>query len=248
LKPKLIALNLLLALGVLAAVWQARVHWDEAKAVRRANLNVPIKPAPAPPLTPSPKPEPAVATRYADVAEKDLFTPDRNPVVIVPPPVVEKPKPMPPLPVVFGVMGLPSGTKAIMAEKSGGPSKAVRAGETIGDFKVLALDTKKVTFEWGDKQLERNIDDLIDRSGNPPGAGGGSAAPQASGPSGPAAPAPPAAQVVNNNPTKTDLGPPSGQNFLCKQGDTAPAGAVVDGFKKTVSQSIFGPVCRWVKQ
>ena len=81
--------------------------------------------------------------KYADVANKNLFSEDRNPNIIVDPPKVETPKPMPPLPVVYGMMGLPSGTKAIMAEKPGAPSTTVRAGETLGEFKIVALDTQR---------------------------------------------------------------------------------------------------------
>src|SRR5665213_4381676 len=102
---------------------------------------------------------------------------------------------MPPLPVVFGVMGLPSGTKAIMAEKKGADSKTVRSGDTIGEFQIVALDPVNVTFLWDGKQISRKIDDLIDRSGNTPPAG----APQAA--TGPAAPPPPprsAAAVASN--------------------------------------------------
>ncbi len=85
--------------------------------------------------------------------------------MIIDPPKVEVPKPMPPLPVVYGVLGLPSGTKAIMAEKQGGAGKSVHEGDTVGEFKIVSLDPKNVVFDWDGKQISRKIDDLIDRSG-----------------------------------------------------------------------------------
>ena len=136
-KPKLIALNLLLLMGLCAVVWQIRLQAVAAQEVRRAHLNVPVKPVAAPPIAPAPPPEAAVATKYADVANKNLFSKDRNATIIVIPPKVEIPKPMPPLPVVYGVMGLPSGTKAIMSERAGAPSTTVRAGETLGELRSL---------------------------------------------------------------------------------------------------------------
>jgi hypothetical protein len=32
----------------------------------------------------------------------------------------------------------------------------------------------------------------------------------------------------------------------CQPGDTSPAGTVVDGYKKIVEQTPFGPACRWI--
>ena len=99
---------------------------------------------------------------------------------------------MPPLPVVYGVMGLPSGVRAIMAEKPGQQSRSIRSGDTIGDFKVLALDSQTVKFEWNGKEVSRRIDELVDRSN--PNAGNGPAN------SGPAAPPPPPATASANRP------------------------------------------------
>ncbi len=249
-KVKLIALNLLLLAGLGAIAWQTRVQWMAATAARQSNLNVPIRPVAPPAIAPAPRPESLVATRYADVANKNLFSKDRNAEIIVDPPKVEIPKPMPPLPIVFGVMGLPSGVKAIMAEKPGAPSTTVKAGETLGEFKIVALDTTSVTFDWTGKQITRKIDDLIDRSGGQSASGGNQPAmasqQQQSGPAAP--PPPPAPLSVNNHPTSADLGDemsPTMRN--CKAGDTSPYGSVVDGYKKTSVPFAFGPLCRWMK-
>jgi len=241
LKPKLIALNLLLVLALGVIVWQARVRWDEAQAKRRNNLSVKVTPIPPPPLTPAPKPDAAPATKYADVATKDLFSKDRNPTVIIDPPKVEEAKKMPPLPVVYGVLGLPSGTKAIMAEKKGLDSRSVKAGDTIGEFKIAALDSQNVIFDWDGKQISRKIEDLIDRS-NPAGPGGAPpAAGQAGGPA-----------VSQNTGQTAPLGPGkqvAGQaERPCVPGDTSPPGTVVDGYKKNGRPSPFGMIgCTWVK-
>jgi hypothetical protein len=241
LKPKLIALNLVLVLALGAIVWQARVRWDEAQAKRRNNLSVKVTPIPPPPLTPAPKPDAAPATKYADVATKDLFAKDRNPTVIIDPPKVEEPKKMPPLPVVYGVLGLPSGTKAIMSEKKGVNSRPVQAGDTIGEFKIAALDPQNVTFDWDGKQISRRIEDLIDRSNSETPAQ--SAASQAGGPAR-------AASQINAQAAPTGPGKPiAGQaERPCVPGDNSPPGTVVDGYKKNGRPSPFGMIgCTWVK-
>lgn len=246
-KPKLIALNLVLAAAVGATVWQARVRWLEAQAERRATLNVPIR-TPKPGAVPAaPKLDPPAATKYAEVAEKNLFSSDRNPTVIIDPPKPPEVKKMPPLPVVYGTMGLPSGTKAIMAEKPGESSRSVRAGDTIGDFKILALDPQKVTFEWDGKQIEKRMEDLIDRS-NTQVASSSGRGPAAPPPSGPAVPAPPPPQAPASN-TNPSIGIElTATTHACRPGENSPAGTVVDGFKKVITYSPFGATCRWVKQ
>jgi len=111
-----------------------------------------------PRITPTPRPEPIRAAKYADVATKNLFSKDRNPTVVMDS-KIELPKVMPPLPVIFGIIGLPSGNRAIMAERPGAPSRSVHTGDVVGEFIILALDFRKVTFEWDGKQLDIDLDD-----------------------------------------------------------------------------------------
>lgn len=241
-KPKLVALNAGLALGLVLIVWQGRVKWDDARAQRQASLNVPIKHVTPPTMVPAQKPEAVQSAKYADVATKDLFSKDRNPNVVVDPPKPEDVKVMPPLPVVYAVVGLPSGLKAIMAERSGASSRSVRAGDEIGEFKVVALDLRKVTFEWNGKQVQRDIDELADHSGGVTNAA--SSATQ-SGPAVAAAPA--ASKPATSAALGAETGTPDAPSRTCTGGDTSPVGTVVDGYKKTGTATPFGVMnCSWV--
>lgn len=250
-KPKFIVLNLVLVAGVAGIAWKGKENWDASQVKRRTTLQVVTKPAPVPAMVPTPTPEAAAAAKYIDVAQKNLFSKDRNPQVIIDPPKApEPPKPMPKLPVVYGVMPLPSGVKALMADQKGGASAAVKVGDAVGEFKVLALDTKRVTFGWTDKEITRNIDDLLDRNGPDAPAEAAAAAP-AAGQQRPAAAAaanrpaagPPPTSLAKN----VEIGDGVGPSVKSCNGDTSPAGTVVDGYKKVYETNPFGQVCRWVK-
>lgn len=242
-KPKLVALNAGLALGLVLIVWQGRVKWEDAQAERHANLNVPVKHVTPPPMVPAQRPEAVQSAKYADVATKDLFSKDRNPNVVVDPPKAEDAKVMPPLPVVYAVVGLPSGLKAIMAERSGAPSKSVHAGDEIGEFKILALDLRKIKLEWNGKEIDKDVDDLADHSG-------GAAASTASAvtQTGPAVAAPPAAsKPATSAALGAETGTQDAPSRTCTSGDTSPVGTVVDGYKKTGTATPFGVMnCSWV--
>lgn len=238
-KPKLVALNLLLVIALVAIVWQGRLQWQQARIKRQENLHAPLKPEPVPPPAPTPKPAAAQPVTYADVATKDLFAKDRNPTVIIEAPKVEPPKPMPPLPVVYGVLGLPSGTKAIMAEKKGADSKPVKQGDSVGEFKIVSLDTQNVVFDWDGKQITKTIDELIDRSA--PVTAGQPAAPAAA--TGPAVAATAAKPPTPTGPGKAD---PGKAERPCVAGDSSPNGAVADGYRLSFVESPFGRInCHW---
>ena len=147
---------------------------------------------------------------------------------------------MPSLPVATGVMKLPSGVKAFMAEKPGEATHAVKVDDTVGEFKIVALDEKNVTFDWNGKKIEKTIDELIDRSNHQTTASASAPTPgPATAPNAPPPPPPPSGEKAGVVLTETSR--------ACRPGDTSPAGTVEDGFKKVVTPSIFGPVCRWVK-
>jgi hypothetical protein len=255
----MIGLTVLLAVALGAVAWQARLRWNEAQAKRAANLTSHARPAAVLRPAPAPKPDALPATRYADVAAKNLFSKDRNPNVILDPPKIEAPKPMPPLPIVYGVLGLPSGIRALMAEKAGESSKPVRVGEDIGEFKLIALDRQNVTFEWDGKKIQRKVEDLADHSAAAAGAPQGPAiappAPQA------VASAQPTQNIQTSQPTAqqpsqpgggpqgvmgVEVGIPGQSRRACRPGESSPPGTVAEGYRKTMTASPFGTTCQWV--
>ena len=240
---KLLLLNVALVAAAIVIGMRAREQWLAAKARDEAIMRRRPQPLPLPPFVPLPEAKPVQPATYADIAQQMLFSKDRNPVVVIEKPEPPKPKPMPALPVLFGVMNI-DGPTAILAEKSGERPQELRPGQEIGPFKLLAINNQQITFEWDGKPVERKIDELVYRAA--PGSSN-SEAPrsQASGapPAQQNAPAPP---PKPQPPGKPEPGVDVGGGFrACQPGDTSPPGTVAGGMRKVVTASPFGNVCRW---
>ncbi len=233
-------LNIVIVGLIAIFAWRVNVAWRENKAGEEALRNAKMKPPPAPPVAPLRPPQPLAATSYNEVVQKMLFAKDRNPTVIVEAPVVKPPKPMPPLPLAFGMMGLPSGPVVVMSDKPGARNRGVHVGESIGEFKLIAATRDDVTLGWEDKVITKRMDELRDHSGD------AAAAQQAAGNSAPAS----AAQTSSTPPPPMKPSSPGinigAEMKACQPGDTSPAGAVVDGMRKEYSETPFGKACRWV--
>ncbi|MDQ6708033.1 MAG: hypothetical protein M3Z85_18915 [Acidobacteriota bacterium] len=163
-KRRLLLLNVALAALIGLAAWRLHQRSIVENTHEQAVLRHAVKIAPPPPVTPVLAPKQLSGSTYGDIAQEDLFAKDRNPTVVIEPPVVVPPKPMPPLPLFYGVMNLPSGPIAIMSEKPNTKHIGVHSGDKVGEFTVLALNSQQIEFEWDGKKIVRKVNELIDRS------------------------------------------------------------------------------------
>lgn len=253
---RLFFLNLLLVALLGAAGWQMCERYREARLREQALLSqrVQVKPAPeAPKIEPV---APVTAATYADVATKMLFARDRNPNVVIEAP---KEEPVPAFPQAFGVMDLGNGATVFMAEKPGGPQKGYRSGDTVGPFKLTSVTRETLMLEWKDKKFEKKVADLK------PKETVAAAAAVAAGVSGSPTPVPGANETVLDGrivPIRTANSEENlkkaqesliqggvvntgGNTRVCAPGDSTPAGAVVNGYRKVTRQGMFGQVCYW---
>jgi hypothetical protein len=232
---KLIFLNSVLAIVVVYGGVQLRNEYKAAKAREAALRRARIAPAPAPPFVPLPNDAPVLPSGYKDVAMKNLFHPSRDPNVPVElPPPPPPPPPMPELPRYHGQMNLGDGPMVLLVEKPGMTEKAIKPGETIGQFKLVDVNTSEITFAWmfNGALARRSLRDLADNAA-PAGAPAVAAAPAA---------APPPLAV------KTNLGPGALTGFgtkECLPNDATPDGTVVGGYKKVSVTTPFGKSCLW---
>lgn len=235
-RRKLLLLNLVLAALIAFAGYRLRQEWLSTKAREAATLHVRVKPAPPPPFSPLPQSPAVIASGYADVVQKTLFDRSRNPNVVVELPPPPPPKPMPPLPAFHGTLNLGTGPIAILSIPPG-PEKAVEIGESIGQFKLLGVNTEEIAFEWDGKTVRKKLAELAAASP----AAQAAAAPAGRTEAVAAAPAPAAAAPQRSGPG-ADTG--SGHK-ACVPSDTTPAGTVVGGYRKVVIPTPFGNSCRW---
>jgi hypothetical protein len=222
-------ITLLTALGLIIRLGLA--EWRAAR-LREVAVLASESPEPEPPRIPIPKPEPARKEGGAEIANANLFSPDRNPDVLLP---VDPPKPIPALPIVYGVFSLSARTRAIMAANPGDTGRTVQQGDAVGAFRIVRLDAKEVAFNWEDREIVRPIADLINRSG---AARAGDPQPVAEPQTTPANALAIAAGPGPANPGQT--------RRPCVAGDDSPIGTVIDGFRKVLVPGSSAPRdCYW---
>ncbi|MBV8845409.1 MAG: hypothetical protein JO307_21580 [Bryobacterales bacterium] len=240
-------LNFALVALVGVLFWRLRLKYLAEESEQRAflsqapHMRALLAPPASPPLGPV---KPA---DYAEVAEKMLFSKDRNPNVIVqPPPPPPPPPPMPALPFYYGQMAIGQPV-VLLGVANNGEQKSYHVGEDVGKFKLTAFDVETITFEWDGKQVVRKLQELIPKEVVPAAA----PATAASGPNPDAGPktsivAPAVKQELATKPAEP--GVDMGAGFRgCVAGDTSPAGTVSNGYKKNITQGLMGQTCYWEK-
>jgi hypothetical protein len=233
-KRRLWLLNLILI--ALLAVIAVRFQQVRQETLERAaqNLNQAVKPEQMPPLPAVAAPAPLAAVNYADVAIRMLFSRDRNPAVILDPVVPPPEKPMPPLPVAYGAMFFGEPSIILSLPNAKASQRIYRKGEVIGEFKLVSFDAQQIVFEWDGKTIERRLDQIMAKPSDAPQEIAASTAKPAT------------TTVAPATTSSTGPGAANGDgNRACVAGDTSPAGAVVDGYRKLETTTAFGRACRW---
>lgn len=237
---KFMALNLALLVLAASLGWHMRRRWLDSKEHERAALQRAAQPRPILPPPPAAQMKPVTSIEYQDVAQRTLFSQDRNPNVVLPPPPPPKPEPpLPPLPSYHGQMAI-GDPVVILSTASNSAQKRYHAGEEIGPFKLVGFDHEKITFDWNGKTVERKLEELTSKEAPPPQQVANTAAPP---PPAQAAGSLASAPAANSGPA-LGLEQASGMRG-CAPGDTSPAGTVLDGFKKVTNQTLMGKSCWW---
>jgi len=239
---KLVLLNLALAAALFFIGRVLHDRWREGEARREKVEHVKIVAAPMPPLTPRPMVQPLAATAYVDVAQKVLFSKDRNPDVIPPPPPPPAPPPkIPPFPAAHGVMLWPNVPPSIILSIGGAEQGVYRVGDRVGEFEIAGIDERHLTLTWKGQTFVKNISDLEALAAEPrePDRQATAKAP----PQPVSAPPP----VVPQNAPGITMDP-EGRMKTCDVTDTNPMGTVIDGYKKIPLVNPMAPgghFCLW---
>jgi hypothetical protein len=241
LNRKLILLNLVLIALAVTLVWVLRARRMEVRAHERAVLAQAAKVRPVLPPPPAIAPKPVMPAEYIEVAQKMLFSKDRNPNVIVEVPPRKPDPPMPPLPQYHGQMAMFGDPVIFMSTAdASGSQKSYRAGDKIGPFEIVSFDREKITLTWETKTVERKLSELAPKEAPREAlVAAPAAAPRAAATS----LAPTVKAIGAAEPT---LGADMGGGFHgCVTGDTSPNGTVKDGYKKIMTLTPFGASCHW---
>jgi hypothetical protein len=203
-----------------------------ARAREKSVLRAPVRVLPTPKINPLPSDPPVMPSAYEKVAQADLFDKSRNPTVVVEVPPPPPPKPVPPLPVYHGAMNLGGGLRVMLSVNKDSPQQAIRPGETIGQFKLVDVNTEEMTLEWEGQTIRKKVEELTAAP-----APAEVAAARVEAPTGPTPPPP----AVKSGPG--DLTPQGGR--VCAVNDGNAEGAVVEGYRKTIYTTPFGQSCLW---
>ncbi len=241
-KRRLWLINVVLAVALVLlgnTLWQ---HWQETKAHEQSVLLKRTPLVAPPPVSPRPMVAKLQPTTYVEVAQKVLFSKDRNPDVIPPPPVPPPPPPpIPPFPSAHGVMIWGDVPPTIILSMGKGEQQAYRAGDKVGEFEIASITDQQIVLTWDDKTFVKNISDLEAEAAEPAEKKARNAAPL---PPGPPAPV----QTVAPKEGPGDPVTPDGRTRMCDSNDPSPMGAVVDGYRKIPMLNPMAPnahFCRW---
>ena len=236
---RLMALNLLLIALIAAACWRMRVVWIEQERASASFFARPAAPADPPVVLIPDPPKQVMAMSYLEVAQQLMFSRDRNPTVIV---EVVAPKPMPTLPLYYGMINLGDGPKVVLAASRAAGQRSYRPGQQIGDFKLLAIEPTGLVFEWDGKRIPAAYSQIKDTQPV-------TQAPARSGPPAASSPQPPKPAVASTSIGSQQVSGPGeaagSDRRMCQAGDASPEGAVVDGFRKVLAVTPFGKSCYW---
>lgn len=243
---RLFLLNILLLAGIAMATLKImELREETARREEMVHASAPALPK-AKGTTAVTPPERTMAANYLDIASRLLFSKDRNPTVIIAPPPV---KTVPAFPLAYGVLMMADPPIIMMAAKKGDPQKGYRAGDVIGDYKIATFDNRTIVFEWDGQKFTKNVQELVDRDAQSAQLLNRQNVQNIPEPTA-AAPATSSPQILSNAGATTQGTPgmdTGGGIRACTPGDTAAPGTVSDGYRKVVSETPFGKVCRWEK-
>lgn len=244
---KLIFLNIVLAAGVAAAGWQWRENQRKAREREKAFLSKPVTAPAVAPYVPAEPPKPVEAAGYLNVAQQMLFSRDRNPNVVI---EAVPEKPVPAFPAAHGVLAMGDEVSVILSEAGKTNQKSYRKGDSVGPFAIASLTPEEIVFEWEGKEFKKAIADLKLREPLPQAAAPPPPDPDARRPEVRVNTAASTPKEVFEETQKPTPGLPGistgGPDLVCAPGDSSPPGTVQGGWRKVVTRTPFGSVCRWV--
>lgn len=248
---KVLLLNVVLA-GLL--IWlgvRINACWQEAKARKDAAMSRKAQPPEVKTPAAVPPVEAPPATNYIEVAQKMLFSKDRNPIEILPPPppppvVVAPPPPPdpppPPMPTYFGQMNF--GDPLLMLGVDG-KQKSYHKGDQVGEFELTEFDGESLILTWHEKTFHKTFKELKAPEPTTVAARPAPAAAASAPTGGVTRIGGSSGSADKAKSTGPQFGPKQGNLYLCASGDSSPDGTVLEGYRLKRMDNLFSSTCQW---
>jgi hypothetical protein len=232
----------LVALNVLLGWYLARLARDYRSRTRWIYAGVHSVPLSTPAAAPN---QAAWPQSFTQIVDRSLFSPQRS---SQPPQPAQEAK-APELPLLYGTMNLGDGWFALMAPggQSSPASKRVLPGEEIGGYKLLSIATSQVVLDWEEKKFTVDVSESARRVPRiVEGTERSAAATSTAGRSEPAPVAGSRTAAVTSVGGSSAGAAHQASGYMPQGADAdAPLGTIIDGRRKILAQTPFGPQVRW---
>ncbi len=243
-KRQVILLNVVLLALVAWLGWSARNRWVASEQREQDVLSTQAAPAEEVPPPPVPEVANVRPADYIDVAQQTLFSPDRDPNIVIvqeaPPPPPPEPDP-PPFPAYYGQMAF---AEPVILFGVNGAQKSFKIGQKVGELTINEFDRDNVTFGWNGKELTAKLADLRPKEDAPVQQ----AAARSKSAEAKAANTRAKADSRNLEPKakgEPEIGREAGAGRTCVAGDNSPSGTISQGYKKVINVTLMGRECHW---
>jgi hypothetical protein len=236
-KKNLILINLVLLAVSVVLAQKLRSDWARFQIENNLAHLKPVKGATAP-GSPSAD-QPVGVTNYSTIVDKHLFAQDRNNIIPPEPPPEEHAKKLGPKPLLMGIMDLGEEQFAWMVSsdpKEDKDYRKVKVGESLGEYKLVEILDQKV-------RMNADGEDIEVRLNEPSKVVARDTGPVATGPSDSHR----VTSIGDAGTHSTTAGAPASAGSGHTRPEDVPAGTIVNGRKKVVVPSPFGPMTSWVE-
>ena len=184
--------------------------------------------------------QPVAVINYSTIVDKYLFAQDRNNVIPPETPPAERAKPLAPKPLLMGIMDLGEEQFAWLVSsdpKEDKDYRKIKVGENLGDYKLVKILDQKVMMDAAGEEVEVRLNEpskVVARDAGSAATGSSDSHRVTSIGGTPSAP------------SHSDSSPAAASSGQHRPEDV-PEGTIVNGRKKVVVPSPFGPMTSWVE-
>ncbi|MEW5975198.1 MAG: hypothetical protein AB1898_05255 [Acidobacteriota bacterium] len=226
-RKQVILLNCLLLCSAGLAGYRLKQQWHDFQGAHHLSQLVASQ---NPANSPNPAGDgPVQVPNYSAIVDNHLFTVDRNNII---PAEVPVEAPLAPKPILMGTMGIGEDQFALMVSEAPKASKEyrkIKVGESLDGYTLVRFLDQKVIMKAGGQEIEVRLNEPSKMVAREVGV----------------APQPGASQKVTTVATEGSSGAAAVNRPSAPSPTSVPVGTVVNGYRKKMVPSPFGPMEAW---